>query len=181
MQKLTIEYIKDNELLIFESISGSKSYDLDNATSDTDIKGVFVLPKNMFYGLEYTGQVNNETNDIVYYELKKFIELLSKNNPNILEMLNVPAHCILYKHPIMDMIQPELFLSKLCERTFANYAFTQIKKAFGLEKKIVNPVEEERKSSRGGRWLKLRPASEATRSNNAFNTDLRVAARPSAV
>ena len=42
-------------------------------------------------------------------------------------------------------------------------------------------VEEERKSSRGGRWLKLRPASEATRSNNAFNTDLRVAARPSAV
>jgi uncharacterized protein len=146
MQKLTIEYIKDNGLLIFESISGSKLYGLDTATSDTDIRGVFVLPKNMFYGLEYTGQVNNETNDIVYYELKKFIELLSKNNPNILEMLNVPAHCVLYKHPIMDMIQPEMFLSKLCERTFANYAFTQIKKAYGLEKKIVNPVEEERKS-----------------------------------
>jgi uncharacterized protein len=146
MQKLTIEYIKDNELLIFESISGSRLYGLDTATSDTDIRGVFILPKNMFYGLEYTGQVNNETNDIVYYELKKFIELLSKNNPNILEMLNVTAHCVLYKHPIMDMIKPEMFLSKLCERTFANYAFTQIKKAFGLEKKIVNPVEEERKS-----------------------------------
>jgi uncharacterized protein len=146
MQKLTIEYIKDNGLLIFESISGSKLYGLDTATSDTDIRGVFVLPKNMFYGLEYTGQVNNETNDIVYYELKKFIELLSKNNPNILEMLNVPTDCILYKHPIMEMIQPEMFLSKLCERTFANYAFTQIKKAYGLEKKIVNPVEEERKS-----------------------------------
>ncbi len=146
MQKLTIEYIKDNGLLIFESISGSKLYGLDTATSDTDIRGVFVLPKNMFYGLEYTGQVNNDTNDIVYYELKKFIELLSKNNPNILEMLNVPAHCILYKHPIMEMVVPEMFLSKLCERTFANYAFTQIKKAYGLEKKIVNPVEEERKS-----------------------------------
>jgi uncharacterized protein len=146
MQKLTIEYIKDNGLLIFESISGSKLYGLDTATSDTDIRGVFILPKNMFYGLEYTGQVNNETNDIVYYELKKFIELLSKNNPNILEMLNVPAHCVLYKHPIMEMINAEMFLSKLCERTFANYAFTQIKKAFGLEKKIVNPVEEERKS-----------------------------------
>jgi uncharacterized protein len=146
MQKLTIEYIKDNGLLIFESISGSKLYGLDTSTSDTDIRGVFILPKNMFYGLEYTGQVNNETNDIVYYELKKFIELLSKNNPNILEMLNVPAHCVLYKHPIMEMINAEMFLSKLCERTFANYAFTQIKKAYGLEKKIVNPVEEERKS-----------------------------------
>lgn len=146
MQPLTIEYIRDNGLLIFEAISGSKLYGLDTATSDTDIRGVFVLPKNMFYGLEYIGQVNNPTNDIVYYELKKFIELLSKNNPNILEMLNVPDKCILYKHPIMDMVQPELFLSKLCERTFANYAFTQIKKAYGLEKKIVNPVEEKRKS-----------------------------------
>ena len=146
MEKLTIDWIKNNGLLIFEVITGSRCYGLDTATSDTDIKGVFVLPKDMFYGLEYTGQVNNETNDIVYYELKKFIELLSKNNPNILEMLNVPPQCVLYKHPIMDMIKEEIFLSKLCERTFANYAFTQIKKAYSLEKKIVNPLDEKRKS-----------------------------------
>jgi uncharacterized protein len=146
MQKLTIDWIKNNGLLIFEVITGSRSYGLDTATSDTDIKGVFVLPKNMFYGLEYTAQVNNETNDIVYYELKRFMELLSKNNPHILEMLNVPEKCVLQKHPVMDLLQQEMFLSKLCEQSFANYAFTQIKKAYGLEKKIVNPVEEERKS-----------------------------------
>jgi uncharacterized protein len=146
MQKLTIDWIKDNGLLVFEAITGSKSYGLDTATSDTDIKGVFVLPKDMFYGLEYTAQVNNDTNDIVYYELKRFIELLSKSNPNILEMLNVPKQCILLKHPIMDMLQKEMFISKQCEQSFANYAFTQIKKAYGLEKKIVNPVEEKRKS-----------------------------------
>lgn len=146
MQKLTIDRIKDNGLLIFEVITGSRSYGLDTATSDTDIKGVFVLPKHMFYGLEYTAQVNNETNDIVYYEVKRFMELLSKNNPNILEMLNVPEKCVLQKHPVMDLLHPEMFLSKLCEQSFANYAFTQIKKAYGLEKKIVNPVEEERKS-----------------------------------
>jgi uncharacterized protein len=146
MQKLTIDWIKNNGLLIFEVITGSRSYGLDKATSDTDIKGVFVLPKNMLYGLEYTAQVNNETNDIVYYELKRFMELLSKNNPNILEMLNVPEKCILQKHPVMDMLEPQMFVSKLCEQSFANYAFTQIKKAYGLEKKIVNPFEEERKS-----------------------------------
>jgi predicted nucleotidyltransferase len=146
MQKLTIDWIKNNGLLIFEVISGSKSYGLDTATSDTDVKGVFVLPKNMFYGLEYTAQVNNETNDIVYYELKRFMELLGKSNPNILEMLNVPEHCILHKNPVMDLLRPGLFVSKQCEQSFANYAFTQIKKAYGLEKKIVNPVEEERKS-----------------------------------
>lgn len=146
MQKLTIEWIKNNGLLVFEVITGSKSYGLDTPTSDIDIKGVFVLPKNMFYGLEYTAQVNNETNDIVYYELKRFMELLSKSNPNILEMLNVPEKCVLQRHPIMDVLQPEMFLSRQCEQSFANYAFTQIKKAYGLEKKIVNPVEEERKS-----------------------------------
>ena len=37
-------------------------------------------------------------------------------------------------------------MSKLCEQTFANYAYTQIKKAYGLEKKIVNPVDKERKT-----------------------------------
>ncbi len=145
MQKLTIDWIKNNGLVVFEVITGSKSYGLDTPTSDTDIKGVFVLPKNMFYGLEYTAQVNNETNDIVYYELKRFMELLSKSNPNILEMLNVPQQCVLQKHPVMDMLHPEIFLSRQCEQSFANYAFTQIKKAYGLEKKIVNPGEEERK------------------------------------
>ena len=40
----------------------------------------------------------------------------------------------------------EYFLSKLCKRTFANYAYTQIKKARGLNKKIVNPVDKDRKS-----------------------------------
>ncbi|GAB2830076.1 DNA polymerase beta superfamily protein [Ferruginibacter profundus] len=146
MQKLTIDWIKENGLLVFEVITGSRSYGLDTPTSDTDIKGVFVLPKNMFYGLEYTAQVNNDSNDIVYYELKRFMELLSKSNPNILEMLNVPDDCVLQKHPIMDMLHPEMFISKQCEQSFANYAFTQIKKAYGLEKKIVNPVEAERRS-----------------------------------
>jgi predicted nucleotidyltransferase len=146
MKKLTIDSIKNNGWIIFETITGSKAYGLDNEQSDTDIRGVFVLPKHLYYGLEYVEQVNNETNDIVYYELKRFMELLAKNNPNILEMLNVPEQCVLHKDILMEQLKPELFLSKLCEKTFANYAFTQIKKAYGLEKKILNPVEEERKT-----------------------------------
>jgi uncharacterized protein len=146
MEMLTIKQVKENGWLIFESIVGSKAYGLDTATSDTDIRGVFVLPKDLFYSLEYVPQVSNESNDIVYYELRRFIELLAKNNPNIMELLNVPERCILQKHTIMEKVKPEMFLSKLCEQTFANYAYTQIKKAYGLEKKIVNPVDEERKS-----------------------------------
>lgn len=146
MQKLTIDWVKDNGLLVFEAITGSKAYGLDTPTSDTDIRGVFVLPKHMFYGLEYTEQVSNETNDIVYYELKRFTELLARNNPNILEMLSIPGQCVIKKDNIIEQLKPKMFLSKLCEKTFANYAFTQIKKAYGLEKKILNPVEKERKA-----------------------------------
>jgi len=143
---MTIEYVKQNGWLIYEAVVGSRAYGLNTPSSDTDIRGVFILPKQLFYGLEYVGQVNNETNDIVYYELKRFIELLSKNNPNIMEMLSIPENCVLFRDKLMDEIKKEMFLSKLCEKTFANYAYTQIKKAFGLEKKVLNPVEEARKS-----------------------------------
>ncbi|RWX02286.1 nucleotidyltransferase domain-containing protein [Flavobacterium cerinum] len=142
---MTIQEIKDKNLILFEVISGSRSFGLDTATSDTDIKGIFYLPKDIFFGLDYIPQINNDTNDIVYYEIGRFVELLLKNNPNILEMLATPDDCILYKHPIMNNFRIEDFLSKLCKDTFAGYATTQIKKAEGLNKKIVNPLPIEKK------------------------------------
>jgi len=46
----------------------------------------------------------------------------------------------------MDLLKTEDFLSKLCKDTFAGYAVSQIKKAKGLNKKISNPIDKERKS-----------------------------------
>lgn len=143
---MTLEELKKSGHIIFECISGSRAYGLETPTSDTDIRGVFILPEKDFYSLNYVGQINNESNDIVYYELRKFIDLCAGNNPNILEMLNVPEHCILYQHRLFEMISMNLFLSRQCESSFANYAYSQIKKARGLEKKIVNPMGKERKS-----------------------------------
>ena len=143
---MTLEELKKSGHIIFECISGSRAYGLHTPSSDTDIRGVFILPQDEFYSLNYVSQVNNDSNDIVYYELRKFIELCSNNNPNILELLNVPDHCVRYKHPLFDSIKMSMFLSRKCEMSFANYAYAQIKKARGLEKKIVNPVEKERKS-----------------------------------
>ena len=139
---MTIQEIKDKGLLLFECISGSKAYGLDTSQSDTDLKGVFYLPKDLFYGLEYIPQVNNETNDEVYYELGRFVELLCKNNPNILELLASPNECILYRHPLMDKLNIDMFLSKVCKDTFAGYALTQIRKARGHKKKVVNPKKK---------------------------------------
>jgi len=143
---MTIQDLKSKNCILFEVISGSKSFGLNTPTSDTDIKGVYYLPKDQFYGLEYVPQISNETNDEVYYEIGRFIELLLKNNPNILEILATPQDCILYKHPLMNQLNLSDFLSKLCKDSFAGYAMTQIKKARGLKKKIVNPIAKERKN-----------------------------------
>ncbi len=144
--ELTIHDIKSKGWLIYEAITGSRAYGLATEGSDTDIRGVFVLPLDLYYSLDYIPQLSNDSNDIVYYELRRFIELLSKNNPNILEMLAIPSDMVLYRDELMNDVREKLFLSKLSEQTFANYAFTQVKKAYGLEKKILNPVEEVRKS-----------------------------------
>jgi len=40
----------------------------------------------------------------------------------------------------MDCLKIEMFLLKNCKETFAKYAITQIKKAKGLNKKLINPV-----------------------------------------
>lgn len=143
---MTIEELKTKGLIILECISGSRAYDLATPSSDTDIKGVFLLPKEDYYGLDYVPQVNNPTNDIVYYEFSRYMELLSVNNPNILELLNTPKESVLYKHPFLEDINSELILSKLCKNTFGKFALSQIKKAKGLKKKIVNPVGKERKT-----------------------------------
>ncbi len=143
---MTIQNIKNRNLILFEAISGSRSFGLATENSDTDIRGVYYLPKEDFFGLNYIPQISNETNDITYYEIGRLIELLQKNNPNILEILASPEDCILQKNPLMDLLKPEDFLSKLCKDTFAGYAISQIKKAKGLNKKILNPIDKERKS-----------------------------------
>lgn len=143
---MDIQWLRNNDCILLECISGSRSYGLQVATSDTDIKGVFILPRQQFYGLGEVEQVSNESNDIVFYELKRFFELLARNNPNILELLGTPEDCVLYRHPLMNDLKPELFLSKLCRGSFADYAYSQIKKARGLNKKIHKPLDRERKS-----------------------------------
>ncbi|SCB82834.1 nucleotidyltransferase domain-containing protein [Gilliamella intestini] len=143
---MTIDDLKAQNLILFEVISGSRAFGLATETSDTDIKGVFYLPKDKFYGLEYIPQISNETNDIVYYELGRFVELLLKSNPNILEVLASAPDCILYQHPIMQQLTLDLFLSQQTKQTFAHYAMSQIKKAKGLNKKINNPIEVKRKT-----------------------------------
>ena len=145
---MTIQEVKDRGLMLFETISGSRAYGTHKPTSDTDYRGVFILPIENLLGYDYVPQVNDDTNDITYYEIGRFLDLLQTQNPNIIELFNMPEENILYKHPLFDEIlqYKEQFLSQICKDSFGGYAISQIKKARGLNKKIVNPVDKEKKS-----------------------------------
>ncbi|MBH8557275.1 DNA polymerase beta superfamily protein [Hymenobacter negativus] len=143
---MTIADLRRQNLILFEAISGSRAYGTNLPHSDTDLKGVFILPEAHFFGLDYIPQIANETNDEVFYELRRFVELLLKNNPTVLELLGTPADCVIYKHPLFEQFQAADFLSKLCRQSFAEYAVAQIRKARGLNKKINHPEPPARKS-----------------------------------
>lgn len=144
MKNIDIKYLKDNNLIVFETVSGSHAHGTNTPESDTDIRGIFMLDIDSILGIGYVDQVSDQKNDVTYYEIRRFLELLQANNPNIIELLGSPDDCILYKDPIMD----ELFdragglLTKQCKNTFGGYAISQIRKARGLNKKMNWEVGE---------------------------------------
>ena len=143
---LTFENIEKNNLLLFKYIRGSHAYGLNTETSDIDEGGIFIAPKDVVNGLpeNYVSQVSDERHDAVWYEVGRYLELLTKSNPTMLESLFVPDRCILYKHPIMEKIieKRDMFITKDAVKSIFGYAKSQIEKARGLNKKIVNPITE---------------------------------------
>ena len=144
---MTIEELRKSGWIAFEYIRGSHAYGLNTETSDEDHGGVFICPPEMLMGLrsQYIEQVADEKNDTVFYEFGRWIELLMKANPTALESLFIPERCIIGEvHPMIRYIMDhkEMFLSKECFKTLTGYATSQIGKARGLNKKIVNPVTE---------------------------------------
>jgi uncharacterized protein len=144
---MTIEELRRDGCIIYECLSGSRAYGLDTAESDTDIKGVFVLPEDRFYGFDYVEQVSSEKNDIVFYELRKYLLLLAKNNPAAIELMFSPPETVLIRDPAIDRIDPACVASRLCRNSFAGYALGQVKRAKGLNKKIFNPAAGQRPSA----------------------------------
>ena len=117
-----------------------------DGTSDIDTALVFIEPNEQLLGLglDYQEQISDEKNDNVGYSLKKYMNMLLTSNPTALESLFIPDRCILYEHPIMTEIKKhrDKFITKACFKPFLGYAYQQIIKCRGLNKKIVNPVTE---------------------------------------
>jgi predicted nucleotidyltransferase len=151
-EKYTVNYIEENNLCILKVLVGSYSQNLQTEKSDKDYAGVFVLEMNDYYSLQnkieqFDTVISNDP-DITYMELGKFIELLSKNNPNALEILasSYIEENVVFKHDIFKIFNLDEILSKKCQYTFGKYASDQVKKATGLNKKMNNPIPMKKKS-----------------------------------
>lgn len=99
---MTIDQLKSTNWIVFQGISGSIAYGTDIPGSDIDIRGIYIQPLDHIMGFKYVPQIveTGPGQDETFYEIRRFMELLRKNNPNILELLNLPPDCIQYAESV---------------------------------------------------------------------------------
>jgi predicted nucleotidyltransferase len=127
---------------LFECIAGSRAYGTSVSSSDEDIRGIFAVPAAAYLDLQPPpDQVSDDRGNVVYYSIRRVIELLTQANPNILELLFMPDDCVRTTSTEMQILigRRNLFISKHCADTHAGYAMSQIKKAKGQNKWVNNP------------------------------------------
>lgn len=135
--QLVLNIKKMNEKIIFKAVVGSQSYGTSTPESDVDIKGIYTQDISDLVTFGYKEQI--EVNkDEVYFEVRRFLQLLQTANPTVLELLYSPEDCILKTSPQFELIRTnrDIFLTKECLKSFGGYAVAQIKKAKGLDKKM---------------------------------------------
>ena len=146
MKKYTFEDIRDKGLLLYEYVRGSVSQGINTPLSDTDHGGVYLAPAEQLLGLgiDYQDEIKSEKGDDDWMELNKFMRLLLKSNPTVLESLFIDDKYVLYEHPIMTEIKKHRneFITKECFSGFIGYSCEQIKKCRSLKKLFVQPIVE---------------------------------------
>lgn len=146
MIELTFQDIRDKGLLLYEYIRGSHAYGMATAESDKDYGGIFIVPKEQLFGLaeNYQDEVADERHDTCWWEIGKYMRLLLKSSPIVLEALYIPEDSVVYEHPLITELKShrDMFLTKQCFKAFGQYAISQIEKSRGQNKKIMMEVEK---------------------------------------
>lgn len=117
---------------------GSQAYGTATPNSDIDIKGIYIQNIYDVASFKYQQQIMLNK-DTTFYEVKRFLELAGSANPTILELMWMPDRCIQIKDPLYTKYiesNRDIFLTKECCNSFMGYAYQQIYKAKGLNKKM---------------------------------------------
>lgn len=152
--------------VMFEGITGSVAYGVSNDSSDMDIIGFCIPPKDVVFphlrgeipGFGTPGErfeqfqqhhiemkAWGKTFDITIYSIVKFVQLAMENNPNMVDSLFLPRRCVLHSTQIYEHLREnrQLFLHKGSWHKFRGYAYSQLSKV----KSKTNPSNEKRAAS----------------------------------
>ena len=128
-EQLGFDSTELESFVVYRCVVGSQAYGLAREGSDIDRRGIYLPPANLEWSLYgVPEQLENSATEECYWELKKFITLALKANPNILECLFTPL--VETTSEIADALlaQRTIFLSKLVYQTYNGYVLSQFKK-----------------------------------------------------
>lgn len=139
----------------YETIMGSVAYGVSSDTSDMDVYGFCIPPKEMIFP-HLTGEIfgfgsqvkrfeqfqqhhivdksalagSGRTYDISVYSIVKYFQLCMENNPNMIDSLFTPANCVLHITKVGNMVRENrrIFLHKGSWHKFKGYAYSQLHK-----------------------------------------------------
>ncbi len=103
-----------------------------NSIDDIDVMGVVVSPVEAYYGFGRQDVFERMENpwDVVVYDVRKFVNLLCKMNPNVLSLLWLPKNFYIKTDYLGQRLvdNRSLFVSKQAYHSFTGYAYGQLKK-----------------------------------------------------
>jgi uncharacterized protein len=137
--------------VLFEGLTGSVSYGVSNDTSDMDIVGFCMPPKEVLFphlrgeilGFGTPGETFHQFQqhhvvvpewdkqfDVTVYNIVKYFQLCMENNPNMVDSLFLPRRCVLHSTGIYEHVRDhrKLFLHKGCWHKFRGYSYSQLAK-----------------------------------------------------
>ena len=148
----------------YEVMTGSVSYAVSSDTSDMDITGFCIPPKddifphlrgeipgfgNQIQRFEVWQQHHVEDKearqeyDFSIYSIVKFFQLAMENNPNMLDIIFTPQRCVLYCSSIAQIVRDKrkLFLTKNSYHKLRGYSYAQLHK-IGTKSNSSNPKRQ---------------------------------------
>lgn len=139
----------------YETIMGSVAYGVSSDTSDVDVYGWAIPPKDDLFP-HLRGEVlgfgtprprfeqfqehhvedhdalagHGRMYDLTIYGIVKFFNLAMENNPNVIDSLFTPASCVLHTTRVGNLVreQRRQFLHKGAWPKFKGYAYSQLHK-----------------------------------------------------
>lgn len=155
------KWLPDN--LHYEVEMGSVAYGVSGQSSDVDIYGFCIPPKELVFP-HLSGEIpgfgrqikrfeqyqehhlvhNSHEYDMSVYSIVKFFHLAMENNPNMVDALFVPHRCVLFCTPVGQRVRDarKLFLHKGSYQKCRGYAYAQLHK-IGTKANASNPKRQE--------------------------------------